>query len=126
MRLALFACLVIADRCAAQHCGDLSEFSALARCEFIAPDRCVPLNEACCAGPGADCTMGIPSSCPGNCAAALLPLRAACADFLNYYGLFEHGAMFKSLIDSAAEQCAEAPAPQAGEVQHSSAQAAGK
>ena len=80
-----------------------------------------PLNEACCAGPGADCTMGIPSSCPGNCRAVLVPLRAACADFLK-----SDGAMFKSLIDIAAEQCAEAPAPQAGEVQHSSAQAAGK
>ena len=115
MRLALFACLVLADRCAAQ-CADFSEFTAMS----------APLNEACCAGPGADCTMGIPSSCPGNCAAALLPLQAACADFLNYYSNFEHGAMFKSLIDRAAEQCAEAPAPQAGEVQHSSAQAAGK
>jgi hypothetical protein len=80
-------------------CADFSEFTAMS----------APLNEACCTGPGADCTMGIPSSCPGNCAAVLLPLRVACADFLK-----SDGAMFKSLIDGAAEQCAEAPAPQAG------------
>jgi hypothetical protein len=54
-----------------------------------------------------------PGQCPGACAAALLPLRTACADFLKSDG----AVYFKSLIDSAAEQCAATPAPQAGGAQ---------
>ena len=33
-------------------CADFSEFIAMS----------APLNEACCVGPGADCTMNIPST----------------------------------------------------------------
>ena len=74
-------------------CTNFAEFTAIS----------APLNEACCEGAGTDCTMGIPSSCPGDCATVLLPVHDACGDFLN-----GDGAMFKTLIDSAAGQCAAA------------------
>jgi hypothetical protein len=93
---AVLLCLV---QPAMAQCADLNEFNTMSAL----------LNEACCVGPGADCTLNIPSSCPGNCASVLLPLRTACGDFLK-----GDGALFKNLIDSAADQCAEAPAPQAG------------
>jgi hypothetical protein len=75
-------------------CANFNEFTAMS----------APLNEACCEGAGTDCTMGIPSSCPGDCATVLLPMRTECGDFLK-----GDGAMFKDLIDSAATQCAAAP-----------------
>jgi hypothetical protein len=58
-----------------------------------------PLNEACSEGAGTDCSMGIPSTSPGDCATVLLPMRTACGDFLK-----GDGAMFKDIIDNAAAQ----------------------
>jgi hypothetical protein len=75
-------------------CTDFNEFTVMT----------APLNEACCEGAGMDCSMGIPSTCPGDCATVLLPMRTACGDFLK-----GDGAMFKDIIDNAAAQCAAAP-----------------
>lgn len=59
-----------------------------------------PLNAACCVGDS--CTAGAPTSCPGNCAAVLLPVQAACAHFLSSMATM---AAVKSMIDGAAAQC---------------------
>ena len=75
-------------------CTDFNEFTVMT----------APLNEACCEGAGTDCSMGIPSTCPGDCATVLLPMRTACGDFLK-----DDGAMFKDLIDKAVAQCAATP-----------------
>ena len=60
-----------------------------------------PINTECCDEPSEDCSSGYPASCNAGCAAILLPMQAACADFLHGSGL----KPLKEAIDHAAANC---------------------
>ena len=60
-----------------------------------------PINTECCDEPTEDCSSGYPATCNADCAAVLLPVQAACADFLHGAGL----KPVKKAIDTAAAQC---------------------
>jgi hypothetical protein len=61
-----------------------------------------PLNSECCDEPSEDCSSGYPATCNSGCAALLLPLQAACADFLAASPML---APVKATIDTAAATC---------------------
>ena len=58
-----------------------------------------PINTECCDEPTEDCSSGYPATCNAGCAAVLLPVQAACADFLHGAGL----KPVKKAIDAAAQ-----------------------
>ena len=60
-----------------------------------------PVNVECCDEPTEDCSSGYPATCNAGCAALLLPVQAACDDFLAASGL----KPIKNLIDAAAATC---------------------
>ena len=71
-------------------CTSPTEFAALME----------PMSAACCVGNL--CNGGVPTSCLGDCATVLLPLQAACGQFLSSTpGM----APFVAMIDSAATLC---------------------
>ena len=58
-------------------CGSFPEFSVLSQA----------VTAACCTA-GVECPPGgIPASCTAECASVLLPMQAACADFLGVIGM---------------------------------------
>ena len=62
-----------------------------------------PINTECCDEPTEDCSSGYPATCNAGCAAVLLPVQAACADFLA-----DGGPVMKPLktaLDAAAANC---------------------
>ena len=60
-----------------------------------------PVNADCCDEPAEDCSSGYPATCNVDCAAVLLPLQAACADFLGGMGM----KPVQERIDTAAANC---------------------
>ena len=66
-----------------------------------------PIGDACCGGPGEDCSTGLPSTCDADCGGVLLPFQASCAGLLGQ----PENAGLKSLIDTAAGLCAPPPPP---------------
>ena len=60
-----------------------------------------PVNAACCDEPDEDCSSGFPATCNAGCAALLLPLQAACADFLASVSMRET----RALIERAVQTC---------------------
>ena len=60
------------------------------------------VNHECCDGPNQDCASGFPSTCNAACAAVLLPMQAACAEYLSSTPLL---AGAKDSIDAAAALC---------------------
>eukprot|EP01052_Picozoa_sp_SAG31_P031386 SAG31_NODE_3318_length_4420_cov_2.018051_4_plen_690_part_00 len=73
-----------------------------------------PVTDACCDDPVEDCPGGLPSSCDAECAAVLLPVQAACEDFLAAGGLSY--APMKAIIDTAASLCTT-PLPACGSIE---------
>ena len=60
-------------------CGTFPEFLPLVQA----------VTAACCTA-GVECPPGgIPASCTAECASVLLPMQAACADFLGVIGMAE-------------------------------------
>ena len=72
-------------------CSSMPEFQAVLD----------PVNKECCDEPAEDCSSGYPARCNDDCAAVLLPVQAACADFLHGAGL----KPVKKAIATAAAQC---------------------
>jgi len=73
-------------------CSDVSEFIA-------ASDS---VTVACCDEPS-ECQQDMPTTCNADCAAVLLPMQRACADFMAGAGAAMAGA--QTLIDAAAAEC---------------------
>ena len=82
-----------AARCpAAPECNDYNALEQLTN----------DLNHECCDGPNQDCGTGLPSTCNAACAAVLLPMQAACAEYLSSTPLL---AGAKESIDAVAALC---------------------
>jgi hypothetical protein len=60
------------------------------------------VNSVCCDDETELCTDGAISTCDDYCAAQVLPVQAACADFLSQAGM----ETLKALIDGATAACA--------------------
>lgn len=65
------------------------------------------MTEECCNEESEDCSSGFPATCNEQCAALLLPMQAACEDFL---GASPLTVGIKSNLDAAVATC-PAPAP---------------
>eukprot|EP01052_Picozoa_sp_SAG31_P035914 SAG31_NODE_4399_length_3269_cov_11.372871_4_plen_260_part_00 len=64
----------------------------------------VDMDRECCDEPDEDCSSGYPASCNEGCANVLLPIRAACREYLS--GGFPGLSKIKAIIDVAADRCA--------------------
>ena len=60
------------------------------------------LHQECCDGPNQDCGSGLPSTCNAACAAVLLPMQAACAEYMSSTPLL---AGAKESLDAVAALC---------------------
>jgi hypothetical protein len=82
-------------------CTSCTSYAEFANCNQIVTDEC-------CNEPDEDCSSGLPASCNAGCGEVLLPMQAACDDYLadDQTGL----GVFKPVLDAAAAKC-HVPAP---------------